>query len=205
VGLAVDRFDPAHPVPSQLAYALDTGSGRAWWTSTEARPGGFTGRYVHGRTPLPVAFPFLEGTDLATGPAQVAPLPPPVLGGWFDTHAGDRQDLSFTVTPRRAVRLVALDLRVPGGRVTGATVLGTAVPAAALGGDRLRVVVDAPPAGGVPVRVTVQGGGAPELRLTDGSDGLDGLPGYTPRPPDVGAAGTHTSDLVLVSAPAPLP
>jgi hypothetical protein len=55
------------------------------------------------------------------------------------------------------------------------------------------------------VQVTVQGGGVPELRLTDGSDGLDGLPGYGPRPPDVGAAGTHTSDLVLVSAPVALP
>jgi hypothetical protein len=66
-------------------------------------------------------------------------------------------------------------------------------------------VVDAPPSGGVDAQLTVDGGSAPTLRLTDGSDGLDGLPGYRPRPPDVGAAGTHTSDLVLVSALVALP
>jgi hypothetical protein len=34
----------------------------------------------------------------------------------------------------------------------------------------------------------------------DGSNGLDGLPGYTPRPPGVDAAGSHSSDLVVVGA-----
>jgi hypothetical protein len=33
----------------------------------------------------------------------------------------------------------------------------------------------------------------------DGSDGLDGLPGFTPRPDGVGIRGTHTSELVLVA------
>jgi hypothetical protein len=42
------------------------------------------------------------------------------------------------------------------------------------------------------------------LRAIDGSDGLSGLPGYQPRPDGVGAAGTHSSDLVLVSATTPL-
>jgi hypothetical protein len=204
-GLSVDRFDPAHPVPSQLAYALDTGSGHAWWTSTEAQPGEFTSRYVHGRTPLPVAFPFLEGADLATGPAQAAPLPAPVLAASGDRVVGAQRQLTLRAVSRRSVRLIALDVTAPGGRITAARVLGTDVPATALGGDRLRVVVDAPPSGGVDAQLTVDGGSAPTLRLTDGSDGLDGLPGYRPRPPDVGAAGTHTSDLVLVSAPVALP
>jgi hypothetical protein len=38
-----------------------------------------------------------------------------------------------------------------------------------------------------------------DLRVIDGSDGLDGLPGFEPRPEGVDAAGTHSSDLVLVS------
>jgi hypothetical protein len=48
--------------------------------------------------------------------------------------------------------------------------------------------------------VTVDGDGPVDLRVTDGSDGLTGLPGYEPRPDGVDAAGTHSSDLVLVSA-----
>ena len=35
--------------------------------------------------------------------------------------------------------------------------------------------------------------------VMDGSDGLAGLPGFTPRPPDVGVEGSHTSELVLVA------
>jgi hypothetical protein len=42
------------------------------------------------------------------------------------------------------------------------------------------------------------------LRATDGSDGLPGLPGYAPRPAGIAAAGTHTSDLVLVSVAMPV-
>jgi hypothetical protein len=34
----------------------------------------------------------------------------------------------------------------------------------------------------------------------DGGDGLSGLPGFVPRPDGVDVAGTHSSDLVLVSA-----
>ena len=36
------------------------------------------------------------------------------------------------------------------------------------------------------------------LRVLDGSDGLDGLPGFTARPPGVGIAGSHTSEMAVV-------
>jgi hypothetical protein len=204
-GLAVDRFDAAHPVPSQLVYALDADTGHAWWASTEQRPGAFTSRYVHGRTPLPVAFPLLAGQDLATGPAYPAQLLPPALGSVQDRVVGDRRELSLRVVPRRPDRLLVVDLEVPGGKVTAARVAGTPAAASSLGAGHLELVVDAPSRDGVEVLVTVQGGAAPSLRLSDGSDGLDGLPGYTPRPPGVAAAGTHTSDLVLVTGTVPLP
>jgi hypothetical protein len=103
------------------------------------------------------------------------------------------------------VRLVALDLTAPGGRVTAARVQGTEVGRAALGRDRLRITYAGPPPGGIEALLTITGGAAPQLRVTDGSDGLDGLPGYTPRPPGVQAAGTHGSDLVLVTAATRLP
>jgi hypothetical protein len=74
------------------------------------------------------------------------------------------------------------------------------VPDEALGSDSLRITFHAPPADGLRVSVTVEGKGEVQLRVTDGSDGLSGLPGYRPRPDGVDAAGTHSSDLVLVTA-----
>ena len=59
VGLSVDRFDAAHPVPSQLAYALDRDTGQAWWASTESSSGRLHGavrrppRHAAHRPPLP--------------------------------------------------------------------------------------------------------------------------------------------------------
>jgi hypothetical protein len=204
IGLSVDRFDPAHPVPSQLAYALDRDTGKAWWASTESHPGAYTGRYVGGRPTVPVDFPYLAGTDVASGPAQVADLPAPLVT-LSDAVVGGRRVITVRVTPQRAgVRLVALDLTVDGGTVTRAQAGGRDVPADALGKDRLRFTFHAPPAQGLQVSYTIEGGSAAKLRVTDGSDGLSGLPGYVPRPDGVDVAGTHSSDLVLVSATTPL-
>ncbi|MCV2491709.1 M28 family peptidase [Geodermatophilus sp. YIM 151500] len=197
-GLAADRSGPDHPVPSQLAYALDADAGRAWWTSTEERPGAYTARYVGGRADLPVDFPYLDG-ELAVGPAEVADLPPPEVAVVSDVVTGAGRQLTVRVDPRRDVRLLALELATDGGTVTGAQVQGRHVPEVALGGERLTVTFHAPPADGVEAVLTVEGGGSPSLRAVDGSDGLAGLPGFEPRPPGVDAAGTHSSDLVVVS------
>ncbi|MFL6097547.1 MAG: M28 family peptidase [Blastococcus sp.] len=205
VGLSVDRFDAAHPVPSQLAYALDRDTGQAWWASTESDPGAYTGRYVGGRSTLPVDFPYLAGKDVATGPAQVAELPAPLVTPVSDSIVGGKRVLTVRVTPQRAgVRLLALDLSVDGGTVTRAQAAGRAVPDAALGKDHLWITFHAPPADGLQVIFTIEGNGPAKLRVMDGSDGLSGLPGFQPRPDGVDAAGTHSSDLVLVSATTPL-
>ena len=41
--------------------------------------------------------------------------------------------------------------------------------------------------------------GPVEVRVMDGSDGLDGLPGFVPRPPGFGLRGSRTSELLLVA------
>jgi hypothetical protein len=200
VGLAVDRFDALHPAPSQLVYALDADGARAWWASREAQPGEYAAGYVHGREPLPVAFPYLTGDDVATGPAEVAALPSSVVVPLSDDVVGDQRRITVRVEPQRpGVRLVVLYLRVDGGSVTGAQLAGRAVPEEALNRDTLEVTFFAPPAGGLKATFLVRGDGAVALRVVDSSDGLTGLPGLQPRPDDVGAAGTHSSDRVLVS------
>jgi hypothetical protein len=100
---------------------------------------------------------------------------------------------------RAGVRFVGLELISDGGRVTGGRVQGRQVLEAALGGERARLTFHAPPPDGVRATFTVEGGGALSLRAIDGSDGLAGLPGYQPRPDGVDAAGSHSSDLVVVA------
>jgi hypothetical protein len=204
-GLSTDRFDATHPVPSQLVYALDGDTGRAWWASTEAHPGTYTARYVDGRESLPVDFPYLGGDDVATGPAEPADLPAPEVTPVSDGLVGGKRQIIVRVTPqRRGVRLLVLDLSVDGGTVTRAQAAGRAVPDGALGEDHLWITFHAPPAGGLQATFTVEGDGPVDLRVIDGSDGLAGLPGFEPRPEGVDAAGTHSSDLVLVSRTTPL-
>jgi hypothetical protein len=199
-GLAADRFAADHPVPSQLVYALDTETGQAWWASTEAEPGRYTGRYVSSRGALPVDFPYLAGAEVVSGPAEPAALPAPVVETVSDTRIGENREITVRVTPQRTgVRLLTLELSVEGGTVIRGRAAGRAVDEQALGEDRLWLTFHAPPAGGLQASFTVSGGGPVTLRAIDGSDGLDGLPGFEPRPEDVDAAGTHSSDLVVVA------
>ncbi|RBY85616.1 M20/M25/M40 family metallo-hydrolase [Blastococcus sp. TF02A-30] len=200
VGLQVDRFGAATPVPSQLVYALDTDSGEAWWASGESSPGDHTGRYVDRRGELPVDFPYLAGRELALGDAEAAALAPPEVTVLSDAEVGGRREVTVQVTPRRdGVRLVALDIRADGGTIARARVDGWAVPEEAVGRSSLWLTVHAPRADGVQVAFSVEGDGPVALRVVDGSDGLRGLPGFEARPEGVDAAGTHSSDLVVVS------
>ncbi|SDD10980.1 Peptidase family M28 [Geodermatophilus telluris] len=200
VGIAVDRFDQQHPVPSQLVYALEADTGEAWWASTESQPGEYTSRYVGTPRTLPHEYPYLAGRAVAVGPAEVADLPPSTVEVLEDSVADGRRTVTVRVRPQRDVRLVVLDLRTGGGRVVAARAEARDVPEDALGADRLWLTFHAPPRTGLEATFTVEGGGPLSLRVVDGSDGLAGLPGFEPRPAGVDAAGTHSSDLVVVGA-----
>jgi hypothetical protein len=179
---------------------MDADREQAWWVTTEDTPGAWTAGYVDGPGTLPAQYPYLRGQDVGTGPAELADLPAPAVTPVSDTVVGGRREITVRVTPQRPVRLVALELTVDGGAVVGGRVAGRAVPEAALGEGRLWLVFHAPPADGLQARFSVEGDGAVSLRVVDGSNGLEGLPGFTPRPEDVDAAGSHSADLVLVSA-----
>jgi len=200
VGLSVDRFDTDHPVPTRLAYVLDTARDQAWWVSSEADPGTWTAPYVRGGDPLPDDYPYLTG-DVATGPAEPAALPPAEVTVVSDAVVGERRELTVDVAPVRAgVRFVTLDLSVERGTVAGSRVAGRAVPEEALGRADLAVTFHAPPENGLRASFSILGDGPVALSVVEGSTGLDGLPGFAPRPDGVAAAGSHSADLVLVAA-----
>lgn len=193
-GLIVDRFDEAHPAPEQLMYALDTDTGRARWVSADSSPGEWTSRYVSAPEDLSGSFAPL-GSGLLTGPATAASLPAPTLTLESESTTSGRRTLQLTLSPQRTARLVYL--QVLDARVVGATADGRALPGSRT--DRFELLFHAPPAGGLPVTLELDRAGPVRIRVMDGSDGLDGLPGFTPRPPGIGVEGSHDSELVLVA------
>ena len=92
-----------------------------------------------------------------------------------------------------ALRYVQLNA----SNVESAEVAGREVPVD--GGD-LDTRFYAPGEEGFEVRLTVPAGQPLDLRVVAAGGGLEGLPGFRPRPADVGVAGSHTSELVLVGA-----
>ncbi|WP_395728919.1 M28 family peptidase [Nakamurella sp.] len=194
IGLRVDHFDADHPDPAELAYVLDSDTGQARWVSTDAHPGEWVSRYVTAPGTPADTFGLIRG-PVTVGPAEPADLPAPRVTIVDDTTSGDTRTLTLKVTPQRPARLVYLGLT--GAPVLGATFEGRDVPAGELA-DGLSVVFHAPPADGVDVTLELGTTGPVDLRVLDGADGLAGLPGFTPRPPGVGIAGSHTSEMTVV-------
>jgi len=194
-GLAVDRFTVAHPAPTQLMYALDADTGQARWVSAEPDPVAWTRQYVTGTEDLHGAFPVVGTGTVATGPAPAAQLPAPDLAVLFDSTTNDRRTLTLRLRPQRTVRLAYLRLD-GGGTIVSANVAGRTV---AVRGDRLEVLFHAPPADGIVLTVVLDRPEPVSVRVMDGSDGLDGLPGFVPRPAGVGIKGSHLSELVVVA------
>ena len=194
-GLAVDHFDADHPAPAQLAYALDADSGQARWVTTDARPVQWLQQYITGNEDLGDTFG-LFGDGVGTGPAEAAGLPAPQLTVISDTTGQARRQLTINVRSQRDARLVYLDF--PDSIVTRATVDGREVPPEALAG-RFGFVFHAPPVDGLVVDLELQSPAPARVRVMDGTDGLDDIPGFTPRPAGVGVQGSHTSELVVVA------
>ncbi|MFI7577932.1 M28 family peptidase [Micromonospora sp. NPDC049497] len=206
VGLAVDRFDAAHPAPTHLMYALDAGTGQARWLSHEASPQPWTDAYVDSRVSVADEFPGIGDEDLLSGPAPVASLAAPKLDVLADTKAGAERTLRLRLTPQRPVRLATLHVDTGTATVLRAEVAGRSVPVEPREGRwGFGVVFHAPPGEGIEVTLTLMPkAGQVGIRVMDASDGLDGLPGFRPRPPDVGVVGSHSSEMLAVARTYPL-
>ncbi|SCE76782.1 Peptidase family M28 [Micromonospora viridifaciens] len=202
VGLTVDRFDAAHPVPTHLMYALDADTGKAQWLSREDDPQPWTDGYVNDTVDVSDEFPGLGGSELRAGPAPAANLPAPKVELLSDaeTANGDRR-IRVRVVPRRPVRLLSLHLNADAlgsGGMSAAIVAGQPVDRDDLWA--LGFIFHAPPPEGVEFDLTFDASGNElRLRAMDASDGLTDLPGFHPRPPTVGVAPSHTSEMLAVA------
>jgi hypothetical protein len=109
--------------------------------------------------------------------------------------------MRLRLEPQRQVRLTTLHVAKE-VKVTAVTVAGRQIsPAAEPNGPwGFGFVFHAPPPGGIEITLTVQTAGRVRFRAMDGSDGLSALPGFHPRPADVGIVGSHTSEMLAVAA-----
>jgi len=200
-GLRVDRFDAAHPAPTQLMYELDADTGAAQWISDEPQTQKWTSQFVAGKLHTATeVMPLLGPRLVRTGPAQAAALPAPQLTLESDTRSGDTRTMTLRLRPQRQVRLVTLHVAAATA-VTAATVGGRPVPTGRSAGGQwgFGFVFHGPPAEGVEVTLTVRASGPVTFRAMDGSDGLGDLPGFHARPSGVGIAGSHTGELLAVA------
>lgn len=195
-GLSVDRFDAEHPYPTQLMYALDADTDQAQWVSADTDPDPWLSQYVTRQADLSKVFPLLHGEN-SVGPATPAELPAPTLDLVSQSVDGSHRTVTVQLRPQREARLVFLGVPENVG-VLKAAAGGRAVPADALEMP-FGLLFHAPGAEGVTITLTFDTAEPVALRAMAGSDGLDGLPGFKPRPPGVGVAGSHTSELVLVA------
>lgn len=198
VGFVVDPFDAEHPEPTRLAYALDADTGSAHWVSDEGTASDWTAQFVDTETDLSEPFPMFDH-EVHAGDATAADLPAPVVDVLDTEPAGDARVLTLRVTPGEgepigtagALRYVQLNA----SGVESAVVAGREV---SVDGGALDTRFYAPGEDGFEVTLTVPAGQPLDLRVVAAGGGLEGLPGFRPRPADVGVAGSHTSELVLV-------
>lgn len=127
-GLAVDRVDAAHPRRANLAYVLDTDTGRASWVSRDIEPAEWTRRYVTERSESAVAG-FEEG-PVWTGPAPPVPAPAPEVilrsrhSDTLELHVSSPR-FAPTVVLRIDHRIDQVTVTAPGLARAAITLVGT--------------------------------------------------------------------------------
>ncbi|WP_067491402.1 M20/M25/M40 family metallo-hydrolase [Actinomadura hibisca] len=179
-GVAVDRFDRAHPRLSNLIYIRDADAGTARWASSDRSPTAWLRRYVRGAAePLGREWPYDPETPMATDPAPATSLPAPALKVLEDRTAGGERTLRVRITSPRGAAAVHVQVDETSARVLRAWVAGRA---AELLDQGLYFV--APGRDGFELRLVVRPGvGKVRIRLADHSYGLTGVPGFVPPPP----------------------
>nr|WP_285685025.1 M28 family peptidase [Actinoplanes sp. NBRC 103695] len=201
-GLYTNKFDADHPEPTHLMYAVDTDTSQAYWLSDESRPRPWTAQFVAGsKRPVTDFLPAFGDEKLLTGPATAADnLVAPQVTVVSDTREASGRVLRLRLRSQRPVRLTALHV-ASDVTVTAASVGGRAIPTEAKAGGTwgFGFVFFAAPPEGVEVILRLAGTGPVRLRAMDGSDDLTALPGFRPRPADVGVVGSHSSDMVAVA------
>ena len=208
IGLTVDRFDEDHPVAAYLMYVQDADTGTAMWATVDDSPHEWAARYVPDpRSEDPPTVPLPNNTTLArTGPAETTDLAAPEVAVLNTRIEGDTTVLRLRASSPRDAYALGVYVDRP---VSAATIDVPGHPALDLphmnpepadaSAWPWQVQFYDPPPEGIEVTLRIPGTEPPRIGLTDMTNGLDGLPGYTPRPAGVSMppAGPPTDSVVI--------
>jgi hypothetical protein len=194
-GLVVDRPDPAHPQRADLAYLLDADTGTAHWISRDLAPAPWTAQFVPAGPDEPgPALPWAGTDPIRSGPAPALPVPAPAV------TSRPRADsvVEMTVTSPRGARTVGVASDV-GILEIEVTLAGQAPVTLPLGGRPLHLLIGDVPADGVRLMLRPAAPGPVRLDVRDETVGLESVPGFVPRPPELSRSGRPDGDTVVVT------
>ncbi|MQA87398.1 MAG: M20/M25/M40 family metallo-hydrolase [Streptosporangiales bacterium] len=189
-GVAVDRPDSGHPVPTSLAYGLNADTGTAVW----AVPGPadrWNGRFLRGPARSARPFDQMWGQELSAADAPAAELPAPELTVLQDTAGDGERTLRVRVRSLRSASAIGLYVDGATARVHELTVAGRRIRANLdeqdSVGSRFGFRFEAPAEGAVEATLVVspRGGRPVRIRVADFTvlpDALGAVPGYAPPP-----------------------
>lgn len=191
IGFTTERFDAKNPVPVALAHVEDADTGRAAWVSAGNDPTGWSGSMVSGRSDLSDAFPMLDA-DTRVGEARAVGARAPEIAVVAERTVPGGRELDLRATSPRGAR--SLSLQLARGEVDSAAVGGREIA----GGTGFSVQIEALPAAGAEITLRLKGTAPVAIRLVDGADGIDRLPGFVPRPSGVGVASGPDAEMSFV-------
>ena len=197
------HYSSTHPKPSLLAYALDTDTGKALWTSSTNRVDTWTAHYL-GNAPsrgkLPGFVPDWYPIDFLQHEAPSVALTSPQAELIENSSDGATRTLHLRITTPRHAR--TLHVGVEQAEVFSANVNGHDLgkPADARWHQAGHWGFDYanPPADGIDVQLRVQAAGPVTIVLVDRSSVLPTIPGanFPPRPAD--SMPIHSGDQTMV-------
>jgi hypothetical protein len=204
-GLVVDSFDEDRPAPTHLMYVLDADTGTALWASEDDAPHEWTAQHLKDRgaqTKIPLPY----RTDAKwSGPAQAVPLEAPELTVLGSRTVGEVTVLELRLSSQRDADVLTLHADRP---VQSVTITADGHPPVTsspsypedAGAEEwpYELRFYDPPSEGVRVTLRLPGGQPLRVGLSDYTVGLEGIPGFAERPPDVDRSTLHSSDLLVV-------
>ncbi len=177
-------YDATHPKTDSISYWFDADAGKASWISFDEKPDSWTSQFLSGlsgqiETDKVGIFGSADGDAVLKASAPRVELPTPIAKIVEDSTAGGERTLRFHITSLRQARILWVIVRKV--VVIRATFDGRHVQ---VGEEDARnmlwgiVYVGVPPEG-IDLELTVKALDNPQLTITDQSDGVPDIPGFS--------------------------